>query len=108
MGCGVQGANEKRQNLDSKNTFENGWGSGFGASNENQANLDSKSNHEKTQKLESKSQDSKNTSKNTESKTANLLLSTHKCKESQIQAALNELDSLKEVLQKPFMIRIEK
>lgn len=40
-------------------------------------------------------------------KTALLLLSTHLCKESDFQNALNRLRSLSEVIKEPFMIRID-
>lgn len=40
-------------------------------------------------------------------KSALLLLATHTCNEKQIQSTLKELQKLKQVLEKPFMIRIE-
>lgn len=46
-------------------------------------------------------------SKNPNIKSALLLLSTHTCYEKQIQDTLKELNTLKDVLEKPFMIRIE-
>lgn len=45
--------------------------------------------------------------KNLDSQYAYLLLSTHICTESQVQKALKELATLQDIIESPFMIRIE-
>ncbi|RDU73428.1 homoserine dehydrogenase [Helicobacter aurati] len=45
--------------------------------------------------------------KNLDSQYAYLLLATHICTESQIQQALNELATLQDIIESPFMIRID-